>query len=358
MVIEYLTEGPKTIFSSWKQRFSPKAYQGSANEICTEIVKACWNGKYFQTSAQNFTQFWVRDFGWCTKALMDLGYKEEVHKTLKYALNRFKEHHKITTTIAANERPFDFPVPAVDSLPWLIHSIRISRFVVYPYQNFLNKEIEKFFQTFINPQTGIVKPELHVSSIKDQAIRKSSCYDNCMVALLAKDLKSMNLYNPFDKIHYPELLKRHFWNGKFFYDDLSKPEYVAGDANLFPFALGIINDEEMLKSSLAEIHRAGLDSPYPLKYTSSRKHVKFVWQELLMRNYESDAIWMHMGLLYVKLFKTMDKEKATEIKQKYQELIEQLHGFPKVLTADGKPYTSLFYTCDRSMLWAANYLML
>ena len=77
-----------------------------------------------------------------------------------------------------------------------------------------------------------------------------------------------------------------------------------------------------------------------------------------MRNYESDAIWMHMGLLYVKLFKTMDKEKATEIKQKYQELIEQLHGFPKVLTADGKPYTSLFYTCDRSMLWAVNYLVL
>ncbi|MEK6809871.1 MAG: hypothetical protein AABY40_04300 [Nanoarchaeota archaeon] len=356
--IPYFTEGPRIFLSSWKNRILPKKYDGDAEEICEQIIKDCWNGRYLQTSTGNFSQFWTRDFGWCTRSLLDLQRKDQVHHTLRYALNHFKQYKKVTTTITPRGTPFDFPAFAVDSLPWLIHSIKISKFPYHSFKDFLNKEIQKFYQQVINQHTGLVKPEIHFSSIKDFAVRKSSCYDNCMVALLAKDLKGMELNNPFEKFSYQDLIKRHFWNGEYFYDDLSHQRYVAGDANLFPFALAIITDKEMLQSALKKIHEAGLDEPFPLKYTDRREKINFVWQENFLRNYESNAVWMHMGLLYIKLLQEVDKERADAYKERYRELIEKHKNFLEVFDEKGKPFSTPFYYCDSGMLWAANYLKL
>ena len=356
--LHYLTQGPRIFLSSWKNRIVPKKYYGTAEEICQQIVKDCWNGHFFQTSTNNFPQFWTRDFGFCTHSLLKLGYQEEVHATLRYALNRFKKYHLIATTITPGGKPFDFPTAAVDSLPWLLHSIKIAKFPYHDFKPFLNTEIEKFFRTFINEQTGLVKPDLRVSSIKDFALRKSSCYDNCLVALLAKDLPEMKLDNPFSKFHYPQLIQRHFWNGKFFYDDLTKGNYIAGDANIFPFVLGIVRKSEMLESVIQEMKSAGLDQPFPLKYTSARRQIKFIAQEMFMREYESNSIWTHLGPLYIKLVQALDKSMAAEYKQSYRELIEHHENYLEVFFADGKPFRSPFYYCDRGMLWAANYLTL
>jgi len=357
-VVFYITEGVRIFFTSLKSRFIKKRYEGNAEQICQQIIKDCFNGRYFQTSTGNFSQFWARDFGWCTASLLKLKYTDEVQQTLRYAINRFKKHKKVEGTITPRGRPYSFPLEAVDSLPWLIHSIKISHFSYHSHKAFFNKEIKKFFEEFIDPHTGLVKPDLHVSSMKDFAIRKSSCYDNCTVAMLARDLKSMKLINPFVNFDYTSMIKRHFWNGKFFYDDLSKKDYVAGDANLFPYIFGIINDTQMLKSSLNSIISAGLDKPFPLKYTASRDKVKFIPEEILIRNYESNSIWMHMGPLYVKLVQQVDPELAKEYKQKYTELIEKHQNYLEVFFPNEKPFSSPFFYCDSGMLWAANYLTL
>ncbi len=358
-IFDYFTQGSRIFATGWKNKILPKKYSGDAEEICEQIVNDCWNGRYLQTSTTNFPQFWTRDFGWCTKSLLNLQHKDQIHHTLRYALNHFKQHQKVTTTITPGGKPFDFPTFAVDSLPWLIHSIKISKFPYYSFKDFLNKEIQKLYNKVINQHTGLVKPEINFSSIKDFAVRKSSCYDNCLVALLAKDLKGMeHLHNPFEKFSYPELIKRHFWSGEYFYDDLSQQKYVAGDANLFPFALGIITDKDMLHSAMKKIHEAGLDEPFPLKYTAGKKEASFIWQEVFLHNYESNAIWMHMGLLYVKLLQEVDKERAKQYKERYKQLIEQHKNFLEVFDEKGKPFSTPFYYCDSGMLWAANYLTL
>ena len=137
----YLTEGSRFFPSSLKQRFHPKKYYGEADDICRQIVKECWNGHFFQSSATNFKQFWTRDFGISAQALLQLGYKEEVQQTLRYALNRFQHYNKVTTTITPGGKAYDFPNYAVDSLPWLIHSIKLAQLPYYIYKDFLNKEI-------------------------------------------------------------------------------------------------------------------------------------------------------------------------------------------------------------------------
>lgn len=356
--LAHLSEGPRIFASSIKNRFFPKKYQGTAKEICEQVVKDCWNGRYFQASTANFAQFWTRDFGWCTKSLLKLGYEKEVHQTIRFALNQFQKGNKIAATLTRSGKPFDFPVPSADSLPYLLHSIKFSKFPYHSYIPFLNQEIKKFFDYFIDKKTGLVKPHLHVSSMKDYAIRKSSCYDNTMVGLLARDLKGMKLFNPFKDFNYSDLLIKHFWNGKFFYDDLNQKDYVAGDANLFLFIFGLVSDKEMINSAVSSIQEAGLDNPFPLKYTNSRKGINFIWEESLVSGYESDAVWTHMGILFVKLMQEVDKEKAERCKERYARLIERYKGFPEVLAAEGRLYSSPFYYCDRGMLWAANYLTL
>jgi hypothetical protein len=358
--IHYLTQGLRIYRNSLNlKKHGFHQYDGNAKAICTQIVSDCWNGRYFQTSTTNFAQFWTRDFGWCTESLLKLGYKNEVNQTLSYALNTFSKHDKVTTTITPNNQPFDFPTHAVDSLPWLVHSLSLAKKkeLTERYQPFIESETQRFVKTVINPETGLVKP-LHFSSIKDFAIRKSSCYDNCMVALLSTSLNNLKLNNPLHQFNYPQLIKETFWNGEYFYDDLKKLPYVAADANIFPFYLKIIKSKSMLKSAINEIKKAQLDIPLPIKYTRTSAPVKFLWQELFMKNYERDAIWTHMGPLYIQLLKQINKSEAYRHVQNYTHLIETYKNYPEVLDSNGKPFTSIFYHSDQGMLWAANYLTL
>ncbi len=354
----FLTEGSRIFVKSLQNRFAPQKFAGNANEICKEIIDLCFNGHYFQTSLRNFSQFWTRDFGFCTQSLVQLGHKEKVHQTLRYALNRFQQKGFITTTITPQGAPYDFPRMAVDSLPWLMHSIRVSSFPIYNYKDFLRKQVALFVQLIVDPKTGLVYSDKQFSSIKDFSIRHSSCYDNCMLGLLSHELDLLKLENPLKKYDYSNLLVKYFWSGKYFYDDLQKKDYVAGDANLFPFLLGVVSDKDMLHKAFSSMEDAGLVGPFPLKYTAQRKEVRFIWQEVIMRNYESNAIWMHMGPLYVKLLKSVDEEKAKMYKEKYSELIEKAGNFLEVYEANGKPYANVYYHCDQGMLWAANYLTL
>ena len=91
----YATQGTRVLFSSLKNRFAPKKYVGTANDICKQVVEDCWNGTFFMTSPNNFPQFWTRDFGWCVQSLLKLKYDQEVQATLRYALNRFKKYNAL-----------------------------------------------------------------------------------------------------------------------------------------------------------------------------------------------------------------------------------------------------------------------
>ena len=163
-IVQYITEGTRILRTSFLNAFFPKKYKGNADEICRHIVKDCWNGRFFQTSIRNFPQFWTRDFAICTQSLMQLKYENEVRKTIRYALNRFKKHNKITIIITPGGKPYDFPTMAVDTLPWFIHSMKISKFPYYDHKDFLNKEIRKFFNKVIDKKTGLVKNK-HFSAI-------------------------------------------------------------------------------------------------------------------------------------------------------------------------------------------------
>lgn len=358
--IFYLIEGMRILKNSIKLKKNGfYRYGGNADEICRQVIKGCWNGRFFQTSTTNFPQFWTRDFGWCTEALLSLGHREEVKLALSYALDIFSKNGKATTTITPSGRPFDFPDFAVDSLPWLTNSLVLlnDKNLISRYRLFLDKEAKRHYKLSINKKSGLVKTK-NFSSIKDFAKRASSCYDNCMVALLSSNLTKLGVPNPFSNHDHKKIIIDNFWNGKYFYDDLNKKKYVASDANIFPFITGLINDSNILDSALSSIMGSGLDRPIPLRYTQKNVPVKFIWQEYFMKGYELDASWTHMGPLFIQLVKRIDRKEAKRYKDHYKQMIEHFGTYPEVLDSAGRPFSSIFYHCDEGMLWAANYLML
>ena len=355
----------KTIFISegWrmlKRRYSGPSmkFEGDAKEICTKIVERCWNGRYFQTSLGHFSEFWMRDFGWSTESLMRLGYKEEIKKTLEYALDKFEKHGSVTTTISPGGKCFNFPYYAPDSLGYLIHSLYLlnDKEFVLKHRKFLNSQISFFYNEVIDVRTGLVKKYKIFSSMRDHSIRKSSCYDNCVVARMAREIQELKLYNPFTA-DYEKLIEDHYWNGEFFYDDSRKENKFIADSNIIPFVFGVVKDKDKLKKVIDKIIKNKLDLPIPLRYTN-KSNEKQHWTSKLVSGYETTAVWTHMGPMYIKLVKSVDVKLYKDYLKEYSNFIEKNKNYLEGFDEKGNPFESYVYKADEGMIWAANYLTL
>ncbi len=339
-----------------------KRYSGNDEEICKKVIEDCWNKKngYFQASAGHFCLFYSRDFSWCVKPLISLGHKDRVIKTLEYALDIFSKYKKVRVAINPKGKPFDFPYLAIDSLPSMIKSLRISEAfgLVKKHKNFLEKDALKLFDRVIDTKTGLVRKDRYFSSIKDYEKRKSSCYDNTMIAMLSQDLDFFNLRNPFSRYEYKEIIKKNFWTGSYFLNDLSGDRYITGDSNVFPYWSGIFSDRSMMQRSIKAIASKKLDKPFPLKYNQFGEEHKMVFLEFFVKDYENDNIWPHIGLLFVEVMSEISKSDAKNYLLHYKKNIEKYGTFLEVYDSFGEIYHSPFYFSDEAMLWSVIYLYL
>ncbi|MBN1793010.1 hypothetical protein JW826_04985 [Candidatus Woesearchaeota archaeon] len=344
--------------------FGIKRYSGSPESICRQIIESCYDHekRYFRVSAGHFCEFYCRDFGWCAESLVKLGYKKQVISTLAYALSIFEKHGRIEQIISPGGKAFTFPqVYSPDALAFIVRSLKVAgdKSLVERYRFFLEKESLRYFDAVIDKNTGLVRKDCHFSSMKDYSVRSSSCYDNVMTAMLREDLAFLGLANPFKKYDYASLLKKHFWTGSYFLDDLSGGKDVCGGANTLPFWSGIIHDPVMRKSALASVMKEDLNKPFPLKYASSREKAhKMIRLEVFAGDYERDAVWAHIGMMFIAVAAKTDKKIAVGYLNAYRKLVLEHKNFLEVFDRRGKPFKTALYYSDESMLWAANYLLL
>lgn len=337
----------------------PKTYLGDAKQICKQIVQECWNGTYYQTSTGNFPQFWIRDFGLCVDALLALGYRDNVLLSLAFALENYKKAGKVTTFITQNGTCRDFPTYAVDSLSFLLRCLRQAHAteLVERYKGFLQEQCSLFYQVVFDKKTNLVKRDKHFSSLKDHYVRQSSCYDNCMVAMLTQDATALGLLHPFAGYDFSQIIKDIFWTGNYFLDDLSGKYHVASDANIFPFWCGVFSDKAMLTTAIEEIQSAHLDKPFPAKYTQERiKEQELFLPSLFASNYEGNSLWTHIGFCFIDIVMLVDRKLAEGYVKEYAKIIEKHANVLEVFNPDGTPYNRLFYVRDEGMLWAAKFL--
>jgi hypothetical protein len=341
-----------------------RKYDGDPKRICNQIIDDCFDDEnnYFRTSSGHFCEFYCRDFGWSAESLVSLGYKRQVVMTLERAISIFCRHGKVEQSISPGGTAFTFPNRySPDALAFLIRALRVlgDRKMVAKYRNFLESEVLRYFKAVIDKKTGLVKKDAHFSSMKDYSVRSSSCYDNAITGMLSNDLDALGLPNPFSNYDYALLLKEYFWKKEYFLDDLSGREEVCGDAQVFPFWTGVVKDKHMLKKAIRSVHTAGLDSPFPLKYSSDAlANQSMICLEFFAGDYERDAIWAHVGLLYIQVAAQVNMSLARKLLKKYEDNILLHKNFLEVYDRDGKPFKTLLYYSDEGMIWAANFLAL
>lgn len=339
--------------------------EGDARSVCRTVIERCWNAEqqYFMTSAHNYPEFYSRDFGMCVDSLLALGMRDRVRTTLQYALNRYAAHGCFRLALNPHGEPFDFPaVYAPDGFAFLLHSLTALNdpALVKQYAPFLNAELKRFADVVIDPQTGLVKNE-QFSSMRDYAIRNSACYDNVMAFAVQQRALALGLDSPL-AWNYPDLIKRHFWNGAHFVDDRSPGSPMTGDANIIPFWFDLFPPDTaaQLWSSVQErLITEGFEDPCPLRYEHGRNSArKMYWLDTFTDSWELDKVWLHLGNLYLQVLRRYDPNLATHYLERHQGFIEQEHAYPEVLTKSGELHKSACFHSDTMMLWAANWLAL
>jgi hypothetical protein len=346
-------------------------YKGNPNTVCQQITQDCWNGTFFQVSTGHFSLFYMRDFGMCVNALLKLGYKKEVQKTLQFALTCYSRENRITTTISKNGACFDVFSYAPDSLAFLLYSLRIShnKELVEIYRPFLEEQTQFFYDFVLDKETGLVTTKRNFSSIKDHAKRESTCYDNCCLAVVAREATLLGLKNLFIRNYsykkIQEKIKHTFWTGDYFVESASNVvtskvitnNVITGDANVFPYWFGIFTNKKMIRQSIAALQKEKLDQPFPLKYTSSVPKNFFFPLTVVAPNYEGNSIWMHLGLCYIDVVASVDRTLALRYVQEYKKQIEKQKNFLELYGPNQQPYESLFYYTDAGMLWCSKWLV-
>jgi hypothetical protein len=339
-----------------------REYQGSATEICKQIIHDCYDekNKYFMTSIGHFCEYYTRDFAFCCEALVELGYKKEVRSTIEYALKRFVAIGRVTTAISPDGQPFDYFMPSgPESTALLLYTITHTgnHDLAVEYKRFLQQQVDRV-QAMMHG--ALPHPKKYFSTIRDHAKRPASCYDAVMLAVIAREAAVLKLKFPHSFEQVRNEIIATYWNGTYFFQDIRKQDLVEGDANVFPFWTGVITDRSLLEQAMTAMQAAGLDSPFPLRYVATldkkREKTSLHFANYFVPDYETDSIWMHLGLAYLRILhdpKVRERHLAT-----YTAQIETHKTFLEIYDTAGTPLRRQLYVTDEGMLWCANYLAL
>ena len=349
-----------------------KRSPGSAEDILRAGLEACWSGEYLMASPGTYRHFWTRDLGFAAPALARLAgrWPDRLLSSLAWALDTWRRRGShVTTTIAPRLRwPVDIFDYGVDSLPLLIASLRAASpgggSLAREHADWLAREVEHYAEQVVDPSTGLVRSDRAFSAHRDTFRNRSTAYANTMVALLARDVAATGWGPDLLSRHFPAgaggyewgaLLRRHFWTGDRFRDRLAT-DATSGEANVWPFFAGVVDDRSMQAAALGALRREGFATPYPLKFEVDHRTDGQQWPfRVWSADYQTTTTWTSLGSIYLSLLREVDPAAARVELDRMRALIERDGTFWEVLDDRGRPWRSAsrLSISDQSMLWGA-----
>jgi hypothetical protein len=340
-------------------------YPGTAIDILRASQNACWQGRYLTASPGKYRQFWMRDTGFASPALVRLGDVQHARliDTLDWAIQVWRRRRShVTTTISP---PFNWPLDlfdyGVDSLPLLLAALRSAgaTALVDEHRDWLATEVEHYYDLVVDHATGLVRTDRTFSAHRDTFRNSSTAYGNTMVALLGRTIAETGWGPDLLSRHFGgdwgSLLKRHFWKGDRFRDRIGA-EQTSGEANIWPFFAGVIDDHEMQAAALATLQRDGYTAPYPLRFdiADRRDRLVFVYR-FLSPDYQTTTSWTSLGSIYLSLLREVAPVLGASELERMARLVERDGTFWEVLDAQGRRWRSGngLSISDRAMLWGA-----
>ena len=353
-----------------------RRFEGTAEEILRAGLEACWTGEFLTASPGTYRHFWTRDLGFAAAALMRLGdpWPGRLEASLAWALDAWRRRgsHVSTTINPLLRWPIDVFDYGVDSLPWLVASLRLAGLggeaLAREHAAWLAADVEHFVEQVVDPATGLVRADRHLSAHRDTFRNGSTTYGNAMVAMLGRDIVETGWGPDLLSRHFraadrspgatpdwSRQLRQHFWLGDRFRDRLGA-DVTSGEANVWPFQQGLIDDRSMLTAALATLRREGFTTPFPLKFEVDHRTDGQLWAfRIWSPDYQTTTSWTSLGSVYLSLLREVDAEAAAVQIGRMRELIERDGTFWEVLDSRGRPWRSAsgLSISDSSMLWGA-----
>lgn len=352
-----------------------RRHAGTAEEIVRAGLERCWSGRYLTASPGHYRHFWTRDTGFAAKALVRLGdpWPERLASSLDWAISIWRRRGShVTTTINPVVRwPVDIFDYGVDSLPFLVSSLRAlgptGEALARVHGAWLANEVEDYVDRVVDSETGLVRSDRHFSAHRDTFRNSSTAYANTMVAMLARDIAATGWGPDLLSRHFGgdvgdgrtgdwgALLRRHFWAGDRFRDRLGH-DGTSGEAIVFPFFTGVVDDHDMQRAALSALRADGFTSPYPLRFSIVHELERIVpINRLTSADYQTTTTWTSLGSMYLSLLAQVDQPAAERDLHSMRTLIERDGVFWEVLNDRGNPWRSRnrVSISDVSMLWSA-----
>jgi len=333
-------------------------FEGNAKQICEQIVERLWEGDFYRTSLGHFDFFWMRDFGTVCESLVKSGKKKEVLHTLRWALLYYRRAGTVTTCVDKAGNCFNAPMHAVDTLPWLLHCLVVSNYDLNKAERlFIEKELTKYRKKYLDT-TGHVRP-IKFAEQRDAVVYDRSAYAVSLVGRMAWCVEQLDLQNfPYQLQKYQEELITRYWNGQYFNADRQTDAFSA-ECALFPFFLGVIEDEALAGATFDYITDNDYDQPFPMIYTKQPEAFTYHWWMTapFMPEYEGKTLWSWHGMFYLHSLRRFNRPEFAMQRERFAKgMIEQHGTFPEMLNADGSWYYAPVYRSDPGMVWAALYV--
>lgn len=347
-----------------RKLFGYHRYQGTAIEICEQIVRRCFDRdkRIFLTSVSSYPEIYARDFGRCVPALLSLGFESEVGDTFRYALDTYERAGSFALTITPSGRLLDFPAYAPDGFALFVFGLAhlADSALVARYRSLLERETLRFADLVVEPASGLVRRRALFSEAQDYAIRDASCYSSCVCYLLQRSLDELYLPNPLAAYDYRSRILETYWAGDHFLDDQRRPTHPSGDAQVLPFWTGLMGTGAGARARLDRVLQwmdgVGLNLPLPVRYGIAR-HSRERRMNLLhlLNPWQGDAVWTCLGLQLLEVLRDFDHPRFPIELRRYRAMVERLGCFPEVLDAKtGDFFAGPIIASEDSMLWAAN----
>lgn len=151
------------------------------------------------------------------------------------------------------------------------------------------------------------------------------------------------------------LLRRHFWLGDRFRDRLGSDE-TSGEANVWPFFTGLIDDAGMQRTALETLRREGYTKPVALRFEATHDtNGLLAAYRLWSPDYQTTTSWTSLGSIYLALLREVDPPAAADAVAAMRALIERDGTSWEVIDRAGLPWRSGLglSISDQSMLWGA-----
>jgi hypothetical protein len=234
------------------------------------------------------------------------------------------------------------------------------------YQNYL--------LTVRDPQSGLVRSKVKLSSARDAAVRQSSFYDNVILwrtRQLATQL-GLDAISPSQLSTERQHILVRYWNqseGHFIDDAAPGNETSYSSDWLIVLSTGFLNpanaaDLPYLMRSSAYIDSHHLAQPLPIRYSAPGIQPKQNWAvRIFVNSYGDTAVWSYWGSEYIaleaKLYaqtgNTQYQQHARQAIQQWDAVIVRDRGFPETLNSQGKMLDTFAYKSIRQTGWVIDY---